>query len=389
MSGTKVCFFVHECYLEAGHTRAMIEVIRALPPGTISELHLIYFEGSSTKELLPEFSGKVIHHIIPGKFLSPFLLKAIFYQVYAFFMIRFVLPSDSIKIGIGTACLNVDVSNVQFVQKQWEPHYFKGKPLLSPSMLYKRVLFYYFNLCENYLFRKESLGLISLSQFVTDYLTSEFNIPLNRIRTAYSSVNLSHFPEPSLEREKVFSTLIDSYPQLKDLNTEKPIYLFVGAYERKGLYQALDKMKELENSQIIVIGKPEKGKTPSFPENPKVIRVPFTKELSLFYELSDVFIFPTVYEPFGLVVAEAASMGNLVYVPRNNVGASEILENLESVKFLNEDLDLHEISPLSLSEKVENSKAVRDRLKEYSWEKAAKEFLNLIAFFDFSVDKNT
>lgn len=374
----KLCFFVHECFLEAGHTRAMLEVIRAMPSNRIDELHLVYFEGGQTKELLPEFSGKVIHHKVPFKWLFPFLAKAIFYQIYCFFLIRFVLPVDSKKVGIGTACLNVDISNVQFVQTQWKPLYFKNKFLLSPRVLYKCLLFYYFELCENYLYRKPDLQISSLSQFVTDYLKTNFQIPDTNIKTLYSSSNLEHFPMPALSRSDAHALLSSEYPILEKLNIDKPIYLFVGAYERKGLFTALERLKIIKDSQIIVIGKPESGRTIQFEESPKVFPISFTKKLKTFYELTDVFIFPTIYEPFGLVISEAAAMGNLVLVPYKNVGASEILKGLKSIIFTDKEVvDLQKIEPLSLQEKQKNAIEVRARLSHYSWEKAARGFLEL------------
>lgn len=378
----KLCFFVHECFLETGHTRAMLEVIRAAEPGTIQELHLIYFEGGDNKELLPEFSGKIVHHKVPFRWMFPFLFKAIFYQLYCFFLIRFTLPTDSIKIGIGTACLNVDMVNVQFVQSQWEPLYFKNKNPLSLRNIYKRILFKYFYICEVFLYRKESLIVMSLSQLVTDYLQEKFQIKDKNIETIYSSTNLSHFPMPAIEKNDVYEDLVKTYRGLESLNLDKPIFLFVGAYERKGLDKALHYLKDIKDSQIIVIGKPESGVKYKFSSQPNVISIPFTKELKKFYELSDVFIFPTVYEPFGLVISEAASMGNLTLVPRNNVGASEILEGLESVLFLDEtQIDFRDIKPLSLDEKRRNAQSVRQRLSQYSWKKAASQFVKLLSSF--------
>ncbi len=45
-----------------------------------------------------------------------------------------------------------------------------------------------------------------------------------------------------------------------------------------------------------------------------------------FYTISDIFLFPTHYEPFSNVVLEAMSFENAVFTTRQN-GASEILNN--------------------------------------------------------------
>lgn len=375
----KVCFFVHECLLESGHTRAMIELLRHLPKGTIEELYLIYFEGATSKELFPEFHGKIIHHQVPFKGIFPFLFKAIFFQIWSFFLLKLKLPTDSVKIGIGTACLHVDYSNVQFVQTQWEPYYFKNKSLFNLKTIYKKVLFLYFKLCENYLFRKEGLKILALSEFVRSYIEDSFQVNSKNIETIYSSVNLKHFPEPNREKVTIKEELVRSHSNLITLDLEKPIYLFVGAFERKGLTKAFSLLEKYPGSQFIVIGKPETGNSIAFPSSLKIFQIPFTKEIQKFYELSDVFIFPTIYEPFGLVITEAAAMGNIVYVPKNNVGASELLKGLKSVNFLEEISEIKPlISPLSLEEKLSNSKEVRRRLEKFSWNKASEKFFKFI-----------
>jgi len=365
--------------MEAGHTRAMIEVLRHLPKGAIEELHLVYFEGASSKDLFPEFHGKIIHHRVPFKGIFPFLFKAVFFQIWSFLLINLVLPQDVKKIGIGTACLDLDFCNVQFVQSQWEPYYFKNKNSLSFKTLYKRILFFYFRLCENYLFRKENLKILVLSEFVNSYLGKNFLVNPKNITTIYSSVNLKHFPIPDREKVHAKDELIQEHRELITLDLEKPIYLFVGAFERKGLKKAISLLMKKPGSQLIVIGKPEAGSNFKFDSSLNIFKIPFTTNISKFYELSDVFIFPTMYEPYGLVIAEAAAMGNIVYVPRENVGASEILGGLKSVSFLEEVQEISFLnSPLTKDEKISNAKEVRKRLEEYSWEKASQKFFKFI-----------
>ncbi|HIE73019.1 MAG TPA: glycosyltransferase, partial [Flavobacteriales bacterium] len=58
-------------------------------------------------------------------------------------------------------------------------------------------------------------------------------------------------------------------------------------------------------------------------------RVVFTgprQDVDDFYTISDVFLFPTHYEPFSNVVLEAMSLENAVFTTKQN-GAHEILED--------------------------------------------------------------
>lgn len=360
----------------------MLEVIRALPKDSIQEIHLVYFEGENSNELLPEFDGQIIHHLVPGKVLFPFLLKSIFYQIWCFFFIRFCLSKDVVKIGIGTACLGVDLCNIQFIQTQWEPLYFRNKPFFSYKTIYKRFLFLYFKLCENYLFRKEGVKFLSLSHFISEYLKQKFQVQDHQIRTEYSSVNLEHFPLPSIEKKEILKDLVSEFNILCEVNINEPLFLFVGAFERKGLEEALSLLSTLEKSQIIIIGKGEHSNTPPVQKGVKTFYIPFTKRIELFYQLSDCFIFPTIYEPFGLVIAEAAAMGNNIITYRKNVGASEILECLPSIRFLDfgPKVELDD-QLLSSSKRLKNAINVRERLGHYSWSKPAKALQEILSSF--------
>lgn len=382
MSGKKICFFVHECMLESGHTRAMLEVFRALPGDTLEEIHLVYFEGQESDNLLPNFKGSIIHHKVPGKTLFPFLTKAVFFQIWCFFFIRLCLDKDVIKVGIGTACLGVDICNIQFIQTQWKDLYFKDKSVFSFRFLYKKILFYYFIFCENLLFRDDQTKFLSLSHFITKYLTEEFQVTPDKIKTEYSSVNLDDFPLPTFEKRPLFEELKKDYKCLEGLSIDSPIFLFVGAFERKGLTRALEQVSSAEGGQIIVIGKGEHSQSCPVQEGVKVFHILFTQEIELFYQLSDYFIFPTNYEPFGLVIAEAAAMGNIVLTLRKNVGASEILGDLPSVIFTDiEEFDFKKSQPLTLEKRLKNASLVRERLGLYSWTKPAKALEEFLSSF--------
>lgn len=360
----------------------MLETIRSMPSESVKEIHLVYFEGQPSDKLLPEFKGDIYHHQVPGKWLFPFLIKSVFFQLWCSFFIRFFLEKDIIKIGIGTACLGVDICNIQFIQTQWKKHYFKNLSILSLRFIYKKVLFSYFSFCENLLFRNTETKFLSLSHFITHFLIDEFQVSPKNIITEYSSVNLEHFPLPTKNKTELYELLSNKYSSLEGLDLNRPIFLFVGAFERKGLSKALELTSLADNGQIIVIGKGEHSEGAPSKEGVRIFPISFTKEIELFYQLSDYFLFPTIYEPFGLVIAEAAAMGNIVLTHKENVGASEILENLPSVKFLDtETFDFKKAAPLSLEMRSAQAKVVRERLGQYSWSKPAKALESLLSSF--------
>ena len=148
------------------------------------------------------------------------------------------------------------------------------------------------------------------------------------------------------------------------LKFELSTLLFVGnGFKRKGLKEFLllaSKLKTPVNTLIV-------GKDKNISSYKRLAKklglnayfVGEQKSTAKFYEASDIFIFPTHYEPFSNVVLEALSFKNVVFTTAQN-GASEILEdkfvlqspNDESaLEFIDEILTNHELLA-SLQEKA-------------------------------------
>jgi glycosyltransferase involved in cell wall biosynthesis len=350
----------------------MIEVFRNFPNEKVEEYKIIAFTSDSPEKLLPDYKGRVSFHSVPFPNLYPFIVKLIFYQLYTWVYINFILPSDYKKISIGLSSFKADIINIQFVHRLWEILYFKLNRLNPLKYLYKAILFKYFSFCEAYYYRSDGLKFVFLSQFVANYFYENLHIPSQKGRVAYSGVNLDRFQILNQSRQDLFEDLKVNYPVLKGLDIRRPIYLFVGAYERKGLPEVIEALKNSPNAQLIVVGKPESGKSWQFPETIQTFPISFTKEIVKFYNLADIFVFPTHFEPFGLVVIEAAACGLEVYVSKEMVGASELLQGLPGVHLIDQnhfELDTPRILDLNL--RREFREARMKRLSTYDWRQCA------------------
>lgn len=109
------------------------------------------------------------------------------------------------------------------------------------------------------------------------------------------------------------------------LTPELTTLLFVGSgWERKGLRFAIDALKKVEqpNLRLLVAGRDD-------PDRYQAPRVQFLGELTNLrpiYFASDIFILPTIYDPFSNASLEALAAGLPVITTRAN-GFSEIMED--------------------------------------------------------------
>lgn len=102
------------------------------------------------------------------------------------------------------------------------------------------------------------------------------------------------------------------------------------------------------------------------------------KELAHVFSLADVFVMPSVSEPFGIAALESIIHGTPVIVSKQS-GVSEVVQNALKVDFW----DIDEMTNKILS--VLNHNSLRETLKEngknevgiFSWDQAAQECLNL------------
>jgi glycosyltransferase involved in cell wall biosynthesis len=380
----KLSIYVHEFQPQIGHSRALIELLNGLLPdqkNKISHIEVVSFIASPLEEILPDFNCPKKYRKVPLGFLKPFILKMFFYHLYSLFHSVFV-ASQHKKIGIGIACLNVDIVNIQFLHRQWESEYFKTLRLGFLKKTYKKLLNLYFSLGEDfiYTFCAKKIDYIVIAKFMKEFLTQNFKTPSSSMHLIPSGVNISEFNFSSKSSEQLINYLQDKYPVLKSIDPKFPIALFVGAYERKGLDIALDALSKVPDCQFIIIGKPEQFSNFVMPKSIKTFQIEFTKEVHYFYELSDLFIFPTKYEPFGLVIIEAYVMGMDLIIPSDNVGASEIIPQSEGIYFIkqNQEIILPELQKIPLElKKVRRAERLKN-IENYSWKNASKTFYSML-----------
>ena len=179
---------------------------------------------------------------------------------------------------------------------------------------------------EESLFAARNAGrVIAASQMVRNDIIEVYGYPGDRIDIVPNGVPLDRFRfDPEL-REKSRANL--------NLKQDQIVLLFAGSgWERKGLLFAIEAMALCKDRKLrlLVAGRgnarPYKTTRLRFWREEPVQFLGEVADLVPLYAAADIFILPTIYDPFSNASLEALACGLPVITTRSN-GFSEIIEN--------------------------------------------------------------
>lgn len=168
--------------------------------------------------------------------------------------------------------------------------------------------------------------IIAISNMVKRDIVRDYDIPDEKITVIHNGIHAEKVDEAEMVRRK--TAIFEEF----GIKEGTPLLLFVGSgFERKGVLEFLEILSRLESPCFaLIVGKEKRmGKYLKAARDLGVAqRVIFTgprKDVEKFYCASDIFIFPTHYEPFGSVILEAMNYGNAV-ITTKQCGGGEVLE---------------------------------------------------------------
>jgi len=179
-------------------------------------------------------------------------------------------------------------------------------------------------------------GVITVSFAMKEQLAS-LGIPRDKIYVSYHGVEPDVF-SPSAARPKKIRELRERY----GVEEKDPVILFVGRLEPvKGVIPLLEAMPQVlaehHGAKLIIVGKGSlEGRVRSMAEPlggaVKVVSDFLDLDSKIqHYALADLCVFPSFYEPFGIVGVEAAAMERPAVVGASGVsGLREIVDNPSS-----------------------------------------------------------
>ena len=226
----------------------------------------------------------------------------------------------------------------------------------------------------------DSKTIIANSMMVKKDIMQHYPEAKDKIHIIYNGVDLERFHPVGKEQKTIIRNSFD-------LKKQK-IILFVGAdFKRKGLdtlFKAFS-LLDIRDKKLIIAGRPAKKCHISMAKklgiDKNVIFRGAEKEIEKLYSVADVFVLPTIYDPFSNATLEAMASGLPVITTAYN-GASELIEDGIEGFVMNNPLDADAIAQkisTTLQQAEDMGKKARLRAEGYSVKKAVDEIIKVIS----------
>lgn len=239
---------------------------------------------------------------------------------------------------------------------------------------------------EKELFRNTSL-IIANSRMVKEQIMKHYAIPDERITIIYNGVDLKKF---TLENKTRWRNAVRKTLNIPE---DSNILLFVGSgFERKGLRILIDAVSLLKkdyrgNIKLLIIGKGDirkyKTRIETHGIEEDIIFLGPQKDVEKFYAAADLFVLPTLYDPFSNATLEAMASGIPVITTKNN-GVAELIEKGGGGLIMDSLFDACELSDkisFSFNHLTAIGEEARKAAEQFPIEMAVNEFENIINRF--------
>lgn len=239
---------------------------------------------------------------------------------------------------------------------------------------------------EKWLFSSRRLKfVVANSNRVKDEIIRHYKLPEEKICVIYNGVTLDRFM-PS-ERGK----LRNIYRNKFGVSPDTVLLLFIGSgFERKGLLSLLKALRILRfkssGIKLLVVGKGDINRYSKIARELEIgSDIIFTGPVSDtigYYYAGDVFVLPTIYEPFSNACLEAMAASLPVITSRVN-GISEILSEGIDGSIIETPLEPEEIARkvlpfLNKAAREAAGMAARKTVENYTIEKTVSEYIALM-----------
>lgn len=223
--------------------------------------------------------------------------------------------------------------------------------------------------------KKEADAIIAVSKATKQDLETLLEIPENKITVVYEGVG-SEFHEHVKDETATLAQVKVKYklPEKYVLN--------VGSMQpRKNLPRLIEAYKKLKDPPLLAIaGKTGWGKGIVIAKNVKVLGFVPQEDLPYLYAGAYAFVYPAIYEGFGLPVLEAMACGTPVITSNKSSllevgGSAAVFADPHDVASIYE--AIQQVLQLSEADYRALQQKSCAHAKQFTWEKAAKETLEV------------
>jgi len=214
--------------------------------------------------------------------------------------------------------------------------------------------------------------IIANSQMVKNEIIKVYGVDRHKIDVVYNGIQ-----PKEVDYAQSYQKLSNEF----DLQSDTPIILYVGSgFKRKGVEEFLGIISKMTTKcQAFILGKEKKiyyyeQLAKDLGVDNKVVFTGPRTDVVDFYTISDIFLFPTHYEPFGSVILEAMRYKNAVFTTRL-CGGGELLDNYYVMENPNDSSVVQKID--SLLEDPRHLNKVKEKNYEISKNYSMEENLKL------------
>lgn len=220
--------------------------------------------------------------------------------------------------------------------------------------------------------RKDGTFIIADSESTKQDIISHLKVPPSRIEVVYLGVS-----------EVFRSAKPDAQAVLDKYLLQGPFVLSVGTREpRKNLTTVVEAFKQLNRSQLelLIVGKYGWGKDVVLMPQIRILETATDSELAVLYSHAQCFVYPSLYEGFGLPILEAMSAGTPVITSdrgslKEIAAEAAMFADPQSAKSVAEMME--QVLGLNSTQRASQIEKGKQHAAQFTWEKTAQQTLNI------------
>ena len=360
----RIAYVVHDYNRTMGHSRYVAELaIR------FKHEHEVHIYANTVDE--PNRDGLTFHHV-PAWRLSA-LAGCLTFIVPATFMVH---RDYDIVHAQGLCGLRHNVVTAHFCQPAW----YDALKLMQGRLTWRQRLnrwlitpFERRALCQ-----PATRRVIAISERIRTDLAEHFR-RADGVRLVYHGVDLETFHPRNRARYR------DEIRADLNLPASTCLALFVG-YLPKGAAVAIRAIAKVPGVHLLLVSSSDARADQALAEaegvSDRVTFLPFTRTIERCFAAADVFVFPTLWEPYGMVISEAMATG-LPVITSRTAGAAELIRHGHDGWLTDDPWDVAAVAAglriLASDSQARSAMGANARatIEAYSWDAAAQQTMEI------------